>query len=179
METETITEAMIQDVAIEGQLALLYARMLLEVSDIVEKYTGGLPNNIQGYVMTAMPKMLQEAIELKNDLMDQKKEYDGTIPLCNKCKFYNNGPCTVTCANCKRVGHLTRDCRIPTAANNQRPFTCFECGEQGHYRNECPKLKNRNDGNQTTSGKAHGSVYALGRGETDQDPNNITDDIDA
>ncbi|GJY84518.1 retrovirus-related pol polyprotein from transposon TNT 1-94 [Tanacetum coccineum] len=101
----------------------------------------------------------------------EKKEYVGTLPLCNKCKFHHNGPCTVTCANYKRVGHLTRDCRIPTPANNHRTLTCFECGNQGHYRSECPRLKNQNCGNQIGNGEAHGRAYALGGGETDQDPN--------
>ncbi|GKF87539.1 reverse transcriptase domain-containing protein, partial [Tanacetum coccineum] len=41
----------------------------------------------------------------------EKKEYVRTLPLCNKCKFHHNSPCNVKCANCKRVGHLTRDCR--------------------------------------------------------------------
>ncbi|GJU57021.1 reverse transcriptase domain-containing protein [Tanacetum coccineum] len=36
----------------------------LVVKDKVEKYTGGLPNSIQGSVMASKPKMLQEAIEL-------------------------------------------------------------------------------------------------------------------
>ncbi|GKB12847.1 reverse transcriptase domain-containing protein, partial [Tanacetum coccineum] len=42
----------------------------------------------------------------------ERKEYAGTLPFCNKCKFHHNGQCTVKCANCKRVGHLTRDCRM-------------------------------------------------------------------
>ncbi|GJS35630.1 reverse transcriptase domain-containing protein [Tanacetum coccineum] len=50
----------------------------------------------------------------------EKKEYAGTLPLCNKCKFHHNGQCTIKCANCKRVGHLTRDCRSPATTNNQR-----------------------------------------------------------
>nr|GFB18773.1 hypothetical protein [Tanacetum cinerariifolium] len=37
----------------------------------------------------------------------ERKEYAGTLPLCNKCKFHHNGQCTVMCVNCKRVGHLT------------------------------------------------------------------------
>ncbi|GJS95332.1 reverse transcriptase domain-containing protein [Tanacetum coccineum] len=44
----------------------------LKVKDEVEKYMGRLPNMIQGNVMYAMPKTMQEAIELANDLMDQK-----------------------------------------------------------------------------------------------------------
>ncbi|GJZ02184.1 putative reverse transcriptase domain-containing protein [Tanacetum coccineum] len=109
----------------------------------------------------------------------EKKEYARTLPLCNKCKFHHNGPCTVTCANCKRVGHLTRDCRSPTTANNQRTLTCLKCENQGHYHYECPKLKNQNRGNQTGSSKVRGRVYALGGGEADQSHVNVEDEADA
>ncbi|GJR06343.1 putative ribonuclease H-like domain-containing protein [Tanacetum coccineum] len=52
----------------------------------------------------------------------ERKEYAGTLPLCNKCKFHHNGPCNVKCANYKRVGHLTRDFPagsvVPTGKDN-------------------------------------------------------------
>ncbi|GJS09333.1 RNA-directed DNA polymerase, eukaryota [Tanacetum coccineum] len=108
----------------------------------------------------------------------ERKEYAGTLPLCNKCKFHHNGQCIIKCANCKRVGHLTRDCRSPAATNNQRNLTCYECGNQGHYKSDCPELKNRNHENQAEGTEARGMVYALGGGETDQDPNNIEDEIE-
>nr|GFD29338.1 hypothetical protein [Tanacetum cinerariifolium] len=38
----------------------------------VDKYISGLPDNIHGNVMSARPKTLDDAIELANDLMDQK-----------------------------------------------------------------------------------------------------------
>ncbi|GJY58444.1 hypothetical protein Tco_0458336 [Tanacetum coccineum] len=49
----------------------------------------------------------------------------------------------------------------------------------GHYKSDCPKLKNRNHGNQAEGTGTHGMVLALGGGETDQDPNNIEDEIEA
>ncbi|GJT97309.1 putative reverse transcriptase domain-containing protein [Tanacetum coccineum] len=83
--------------------------------------------------------------------------------------------------NCKRVGHLARDYRSPAAANNQRApgaiqktVTCFECGNQGHYKSDCSKLKNKNHGNATRNGEACGRAYALGGGEADPDLNVIT-----
>ncbi|GKC98071.1 reverse transcriptase domain-containing protein [Tanacetum coccineum] len=89
---------------------------------------------------------------------NNKKNYAGNLPLCNKCKFHHNGPCTVKCTNCKRVGHLTRVCRNSATANNQKTLTCFQCRKQGHYKSDCPELKNRKHGNQAGGTKARGMV---------------------
>ncbi|GKF60143.1 hypothetical protein Tco_0176929 [Tanacetum coccineum] len=51
--------------------------------------------------------------------------------------------------------------------------------KQGHYRSECSNLKNQNRENQAGSSEARGKVCALGGGEVDQDPNNITDNVNA
>ncbi|GJU76346.1 reverse transcriptase domain-containing protein [Tanacetum coccineum] len=56
--------------------------------------------------------------------------------------------------------------------NNQRTITCYECGNQGHYRSDCPVLKNQGT-------EARGMVYTLGGGETNQDLDNTKDDITA
>ncbi|GJZ57097.1 RNA-directed DNA polymerase, eukaryota [Tanacetum coccineum] len=109
----------------------------------------------------------------------ERKEYSRTLPLCNKCKFHHNGQCTVKCANCKRVGHLTQDCKSPTATNNQRNLTCYECGNQGHYKSDCSELRNQNHGNQAGGAGELGMMHALGGGETNQDLNNMENDINA
>ncbi|GKD67441.1 reverse transcriptase domain-containing protein [Tanacetum coccineum] len=109
----------------------------------------------------------------------ERKEYAGTLPLCNRCKLHHNGPCTVKCGNCKKIGHMTRDCRNPAAARNQRTLTCYECGNPGHYMSDFPRLKNQNHGNQAEGIGARGMVYAFGGGETEQDINNIEDEIEA
>ncbi|GKD61229.1 hypothetical protein Tco_1298738 [Tanacetum coccineum] len=43
----------------------------------------------------------------------------------------------------------------------------------------CPELKNQNHGNQAEGTGARGLVHALGGGETDQDLNDMEDDISA
>ncbi|GJZ78680.1 putative reverse transcriptase domain-containing protein, partial [Tanacetum coccineum] len=150
-----------------------------------------------GSVMASKPKTMQEAIDIANDLMDQKirtftdhqaenkrklddnsrnnhnqqqpfkrqnmaraytagpsekKVYGGSKTLCPKCNYHHDGQYAPKCNNCKKASHLARDCRSPTAtANNQRALganqrvvTCFECGIQGHYKKDYPKLKNNN-----------------------------------
>ncbi|GKB81128.1 hypothetical protein Tco_0948023 [Tanacetum coccineum] len=63
-----------------------------------------------------------------------KKAYVGSLPLYNQCNFHHNGPCTVKCGNCKKFSHITRNCRTPTAARNQRTPTCYECGGLEYYK---------------------------------------------
>nr|GEU30934.1 reverse transcriptase domain-containing protein [Tanacetum cinerariifolium] len=109
------------------------------------------------------------------------KEYAGTLPLCNKCKFHHNGSCITKCANCKKVSHLTRDSWNPTATSNSKTISCYECGNQGHNKSDFLELKNRNYGNQAEGTRARRMVYALGGGggETNQDLDDIKDDINA
>ncbi|GJV02896.1 hypothetical protein Tco_1336465 [Tanacetum coccineum] len=46
-----------------------------------------------------------------------------------------------------------------------------------HYRSDCPELKNQNHENGGTG--ARGVVHALGGGETNQDHNDMEEDINA
>nr|GEV00411.1 retrotransposon protein, putative, Ty3-gypsy subclass [Tanacetum cinerariifolium] len=39
----------------------------------------------------------------------------GSFPYCNKCRLNHEGLCTLRCGNCKKVGHLTRDCTAAVA----------------------------------------------------------------
>ncbi|GJW31355.1 retrovirus-related pol polyprotein from transposon TNT 1-94, partial [Tanacetum coccineum] len=70
-----------------------------------------------------------------------KKAYAGSLLLCNQCKFYHNGLCTVKCRNCKKVGHIIQNCKTPATTRNQRTRTCYECGSLRHYKSECPIVK--------------------------------------
>nr|GEV74431.1 hypothetical protein [Tanacetum cinerariifolium] len=161
------------------ELALMCERMFPEKYDEVEKKAENkrkLDNDNQAQQQP--PKKQNVAIAYTAG-SSERKEYVGTLSLCNKCKFYHTGSLTVKCANCNRIGHLTRDYRSPATTNNQRTLTCYECGNQGHYSSDCPELKNRNHGNQVESTEARRIVYTLGGGEIDQDLGNMEDDINA
>nr|GEU78582.1 transposon Ty3-G Gag-Pol polyprotein [Tanacetum cinerariifolium] len=51
-------------------------------------------------------------------------------------------------------------------------------GWLGHYRKDCPKLKNQNHDNQAGNNRARGRAYAMGGGEANQDSNVVTDKLE-
>ncbi|GJZ46046.1 hypothetical protein Tco_0593642 [Tanacetum coccineum] len=184
-------------------------KMVPEEEDRVEKFIGGLPDNIQGNVIAAEPTRLQDAVRIANNLMDkklkgyamkntenkrrfdnnqkdnrvqqplykrqnvggqsvtraymagnnEKRGYVGPLPYCNKCKLHHEGPCTMKCRKYNKVGNMTRDCM-----------------NVGHYRSECPKLKNQTCGNKARkkTDEAKGKAYVLGGGEANPDSNVVT-----
>nr|GEU87093.1 putative reverse transcriptase domain-containing protein [Tanacetum cinerariifolium] len=166
----------------------------------VERYIRGLPDMIHGSVKASKPELMHEAIE--NNVAwaytagpRDKKPYGGTKPLCPKCNYHHDGPYVPKCTNCKNIGHQARDCKgRPAAANNNnnnnnqnnnnnnqraqgantRGITCFECGVQGHYKSDCPKLKNGNQGNRAGNGNAVARAYAVGTAGTNPNSNVIT-----
>nr|GEZ20766.1 putative reverse transcriptase domain-containing protein [Tanacetum cinerariifolium] len=124
-----------------------YEIMIPSESDKVERYVGGLPDDIQGNVILARPKMLQKATKLANKLMDQKD-----------CK----SPAITAANNQRALGVI------------QKTFTCYECGKQGHYKSDYVKLKNQDCRNQYGNGETCGRVYALRGGEANPDSNVVT-----
>ncbi|GJT83247.1 putative reverse transcriptase domain-containing protein [Tanacetum coccineum] len=155
------------------ELVLLCTRMVPNEEEKVERFVGGLPDNIQGNVIAVEPTKLQDAICIAKHLMDQKlkgyartgnnkkKGYVGSLPYCNKCKFHHAGPCTVRCGNCKRVGHITRDCTTTVTPNTQRAL------------NRGNKNGNKSR-NQTGGNEAMAKAYTIGGGGANPDSNVVT-----
>ncbi|GJX34512.1 putative reverse transcriptase domain-containing protein, partial [Tanacetum coccineum] len=54
------------------KLTMMCTKMVLEEEDQVEKFIGGLPDNIQGNVIVVEPTKLQDVVRIANNLMDQK-----------------------------------------------------------------------------------------------------------
>ncbi|GJR22889.1 putative reverse transcriptase domain-containing protein [Tanacetum coccineum] len=72
------------------ELVLLCTRMVPSEEDKVERFVGGLPENIRGNVITAKPTKLQDVIRIANNLMDQKLK--GYARSAEKKKRLENNP---------------------------------------------------------------------------------------
>ncbi|XP_071712203.1 uncharacterized protein [Rutidosis leptorrhynchoides] len=96
-----------------------------------------------------------------------KNGYVGTKTQCKRCNKHHHGLCTVKCGRCKRIGHLTENCRVTLPATNTTPTlpTCFDYGEKGHYRNNCPK--NKTATTDTAKGRAFVTTVEEARNEDD------------
>ncbi|GKA67930.1 putative reverse transcriptase domain-containing protein [Tanacetum coccineum] len=100
----------------------------------------------------------------------------------DRVEKFIRGPCTVRCGKCNKIRHFTWDCKVTNSTTstqrgqmvNQRVVTCFECGAQGHFRKDCPKIKNQNRGNKARVPDARGKAYVLGGGNANPDSNTVT-----
>nr|GEU80854.1 hypothetical protein [Tanacetum cinerariifolium] len=145
------------------ELTMLCTKMVPEEEDRVKKFIGKL----KGYAA--------KSVENKRRLNFNKKT-----------TMYNNPPYKRQNVGGQNVA------RAYTAGNNERrgyvghwPYcnklkqrvgTCFKCGRKGHYKNDCPKLKNQNRGNRAGNkeNKAKEKAYVLGGGEVNPNPNVVT-----
>ncbi|GKA77348.1 putative reverse transcriptase domain-containing protein [Tanacetum coccineum] len=127
-------------------------------TETVDKYISGLPDNIYRNVKSSRPNTLDETIELANDLMDQKLRTYAERQSDNKRKADDSS----------RNNHGHQSTGNTNVANTQKGNGAapkgngyFECGAPGHFKRDCPKLKNKDGGNRN----AQGWVYAVGNAE--------------
>ncbi|GJV97148.1 putative reverse transcriptase domain-containing protein [Tanacetum coccineum] len=156
------------------ELALMCTKFLADETEKVDKYISGLPDNIHGNVMSARPKTLDDAIELANDLMDQKLRTYAERQNDNKRKAddssrnnqqphkkqnvaraYTAGPgekkaYTGTLPLCTKCNyHHTGQCAPK----------CGNCKRYGHATNDCRVNTNNNNNNKNQKA---GACYECG-----------------
>ncbi|GKF39738.1 putative reverse transcriptase domain-containing protein, partial [Tanacetum coccineum] len=152
----------------------------------VDAYIWGLTDNIKGEVTSSKHANMNEALRMAHNckgnhrdnscqtLQNNQKQGNaravvtaptngkvsyGSLPLCEHCFTRHVGLCTIKCHKCGKVRHKVRyykEKNVATGANTLPISTCYDCGEQGHTRNQCPrKVK------QEEVGEVHGRAYAI------------------
>nr|GEX82742.1 hypothetical protein [Tanacetum cinerariifolium] len=130
---------------VQEELSLMCSRMFFEESDEIEKYVSGLPDMIHGSVMASKPKTMQDAIEFATELMDQKiRTLAYTAGPGEKKPYRGSKP---LCPKCNY--HHDR-----------------QCAPKGHFKSNCPKLKNKNYKNQAGNCNVVARAYGMGTAET-------------
>ncbi|GJX21435.1 putative reverse transcriptase domain-containing protein [Tanacetum coccineum] len=143
MTWETLKKKLTDKYCLKGEIKKLEIELWNLKIEKVDKYISGLPDNIHGNVISARPKTLDDAIELANDLMDQKLRTYAERKNENKRKADDSS----------RINQ------------QQQP-------NKKHIKKNCPKLKNRRNGNE--NGTSQGRAYALGGSDASPDSNVIT-----
>nr|GEW20157.1 putative reverse transcriptase domain-containing protein [Tanacetum cinerariifolium] len=132
------------------ELTMLCTKMVLEEEDRVEKFIGGLLDNIQGNVITAETTRLQDAVRMANNLMDQKLK-----------------------------GYAMKNAENKRMAMHREIWEVQQGWTFDQGLSDCPKLKDQNRGNKTRNksriGEERGKAYVLGGGDANPDSNVATD----
>ncbi|GKA25778.1 putative reverse transcriptase domain-containing protein, partial [Tanacetum coccineum] len=140
------------------ELALMCDRMFPEESAKVERYIGGLLDMIHGSVKASKPQSLQEAIKFATEMMDKKMLTAVKHQAKNKRKFEDTLRNNQNQQQPFKRNNVTQAYTV--GPGDKKPYggTKPLC----HFRSDCPKLKNGNQGNQVRNGNAVARAYAVG-----------------
>nr|GFB18053.1 putative reverse transcriptase domain-containing protein [Tanacetum cinerariifolium] len=167
-------------------------KMFPEEAKKVERYIGGLFDMIHGSVKASKAQSMHEAIDhlkritwhgltlLGHEIRSLMEESNLFVP---SVIITTIGPVPRSVPTIERlaIGPVTvkADLLLPTTTRgpkgaNARGIICFKCGVQGHYKNDFPKLKNGNQGNQTRNGNVMARANDVGTAETNPNSNVVT-----
>ncbi|GJX46484.1 putative reverse transcriptase domain-containing protein [Tanacetum coccineum] len=176
-----------------NELALMCPRMVEPERVKVDAYIRGLTDNIKGEVTSSKPADLNEAVRMAHKLMEQKSQARNERILEGKKRKWENlqggnssgkgnqkDNSRQTLQNNQKQGNaramvtaptdgkLPLEKSVATGANAQPIWTCYDCGEQGHTRNRCPKKVKQEE-----VGEVRGRAYAIKDAEP-KGPNVVT-----
>ncbi|GJX19622.1 putative reverse transcriptase domain-containing protein [Tanacetum coccineum] len=159
------------------ELALMCTKFLADETAKINKYIGGIPDNIHENVMSARPKAFDFAIELANDLMDQKlrtyaeRQNENTRKADDSSrnnhqqqphKKQNVARAYTASPGEKKV--YTRDLPLCTKCNyhhtGQCAPRCGKCKRYGHATTDC--WVNTNNNNNNNKNQKAGACYECG-----------------
>ncbi|GJT55800.1 putative reverse transcriptase domain-containing protein [Tanacetum coccineum] len=148
------------------ELTLICTKFCANETEKINKYIRRLPENIYGNMKNSVPMRKKSDNKRKAD--DSSKNNHGhqqqPFKKQNVAKVYNMG----TGEKKPYGGNLPKSTSNINVANTQKGNGaapkgngCFECRAPGHFKRDCPKLKNKDGGN----GNAQGWVYEVGNAE--------------
>nr|GEW99560.1 putative reverse transcriptase domain-containing protein [Tanacetum cinerariifolium] len=153
----------------------------LRIRAKVKRYVDGLPDMIHGCVKASKPESMQEAIEFATEMMDKKMLTVVEHQAENKRKFKDTSRNN---QNQQQPFKRNNVARAYTAGpGDKKPYggtkpLCTKCNY--HYdgpcaqKSDCPKLKNRNQGNRVGNGNVVARAYAAGTTRTNLNSNVVT-----
>nr|GEZ39867.1 hypothetical protein [Tanacetum cinerariifolium] len=160
---------MIQEQAGEG-------KMFPEESAKVERYIGGLPDMIHESVKASKPQSMKEAIKFASEMMDKKMLTHAEHQAEHKKKFDDTSRNNQHQQQPFKRNNVAR--AYTAGQGDKKPYggTKPLCPKfQGHYKSDCPKLKNGNQGNRAGNRNVVARAYAVGTARTNPNSNVVTD----
>ncbi|GJR53024.1 putative reverse transcriptase domain-containing protein [Tanacetum coccineum] len=133
------------------------------------------------YVKASKSKTMQEVIEFTTELMEDKthayaerqaerkrKNDDLSKNNQNQQNKRQNTSQAYTAGNSGRKSYAGSK-PLCSKCNYNHGNGCFECGAQGHFKSNCPRLRNNDRGNQAGNDRAPAKVYVVGNAGANPD----------
>nr|GEY59569.1 hypothetical protein [Tanacetum cinerariifolium] len=163
-----------------GEIQKLESEMFPAELVKVERYVGGLPDMIHGSVKASKPQSIHEAIEFATKMMDKKMLTHVERQAEHKRKFDDTSRNNQNQQQPFKRNNVAR--AYIAGPGDKKPYggikplniTCFKGGVQGHFKSDCPKLRNGNQGNQAGNGNAVARAYVVGTVRTNPNSNVVT-----